>query len=212
MKKDVHCPLCPNPEQLARLLALQAAFAQVCNALAPVVRETRCWNRVALHHLTYKSLRERFPELGSQMVCNAIYAVSRASRVVYQHPASPFCVRRGQERPLALLQFADNAPVFFDRHTLSLKDGTLSLYTLNGRMRFQLALCAEDEAAFHSSKVTEIMLLRHQPQAFELVFSFGKAQTTPNLDGYAGRVIHRQGPRATETMTFPPYLAVQEAA
>ena len=53
-----------NPEQLARLVALQAAFAVVCNALAPTVQQTRVWNRVALHHLTYRSLRERFPDSG----------------------------------------------------------------------------------------------------------------------------------------------------
>ena len=52
-----------TPEQAAHLQALQAAFAEVCNALAPQVRDTRCWNRVTLHHLAYKQLRERFPLL-----------------------------------------------------------------------------------------------------------------------------------------------------
>ena len=52
-------PLTPSVEQYARLVALQSAFAQACNALAPVVRETRVWNRVALHHLAYKPMRER---------------------------------------------------------------------------------------------------------------------------------------------------------
>ena len=78
-----------TPEQQARLEALQAAFAEVCNALAPMVQQTRIWNRVALHHMAYKGLRERFPALGSQMVCNAIYSVSRACRLVFQNPESP---------------------------------------------------------------------------------------------------------------------------
>ena len=91
MKFTVRIPLQTTPEQFQRLLALQRAFAGVCNAIVPTVARTRVWNRVALHHMTYRQLREQFPALGSQMVCNAIYAVSRMSRTVYQHPASPFC-------------------------------------------------------------------------------------------------------------------------
>ena len=127
-------------------------FAQVCNALAPIVAKTRVWNRVALHHMTYKSLREQFPALGSQMVCNAIYSVSRTSRMVYQDPGSPFNIARLGERPLPQLRFVDNCPVYFDRHTLSIKNGQLSLYTLDGRMRFQVALRPVDEAAFHANR------------------------------------------------------------
>ncbi|MCK2126027.1 hypothetical protein MX652_04930 [Thauera aromatica] len=160
------------PEQTARLLALQAAFARLCNALAPIVRDTRCWNRVALHHMTYKRLREQFPDIGSQMVCNAIYSVCRAGRLVYQHPKSPFNVARLGERPLPLLRFADNCPVYFDRHTLSLKAGQLSMYTLDGRIRFQLSLRSEDEAAFHTQKLREIVLSQRGDGGFELLFSF----------------------------------------
>jgi len=93
--------------QAAQLQALQLQFAQVCNALAPMVQQTRVWNRVALHHLAYRNLRAQFPALGSQMVCNAIYAVSRTSRMVFQHPDSPFALQRlNEELPLPLLHFA----------------------------------------------------------------------------------------------------------
>lgn len=159
-----------SPEQQVRLRALQVAFAQVCNALAPLVQQTRVWNRVALHHLAYRQLRERFPALGSQMVCNAIYSVSRTCRTVYQHPSSPFNLTRLGERPLPLLRFADSCPVYFDRHTLSLKAGQLSMFTLDGRMRFQLALRPEDEAAFHTRKLREIVLSRRSDGTYELVF------------------------------------------
>ena len=135
-----------SPEQAARLQELQTAFAEVCNALVPVVREKRCWNRVTLHHLTYHALRERFPKIGSQMVCNAIYSVSRSCRLVLQHPQSPWNVTKRPDAPLPLLKFMPSAPVYFDRHTLSLKDEKLSMYTLDGRMRFQLDLKPEEKA------------------------------------------------------------------
>jgi hypothetical protein len=161
-----------SAEQSARLRELQTAFAGVCNAIAPVVQQTRCWNRVALHHMLYRGLRERFPAMGSQMVCNAIYSVSRSARMVLQHPASPWSVQRHPEQPLPLIRFADSAPVYFDRHTLSIRDGQLSMFTLDGRMRFELHLGPTDEARFHREKLLEVVLAG-DGQGYALTFRFG---------------------------------------
>lgn len=198
MKFTLRILLNTSPEQMAKLQALQAAFAEVCNALAPIVQATRCWNRVALHHLAYRSLRERFPNLGSQMVCNAIYSVSRACRIVLQHPASPWEITKLGERPLPLLRFLANSPVYFDRHTLSLKDGRLSMYTLDGRMRFQIELKAEDEARFHREKLREIVL-QNVPQGYQLSFHF-----SPTPDGETASAIADAG-------QLPEYLVVKTA-
>lgn len=179
MNSQVAIALDATPEQVQRLLALQAAFAQTCNALAPLVRDTRCWNRVTLHHLAYKMLREKFPQLGSQMVCNAIYSVSRTSRNVFQNPASPFNVAKWGVRPLPLLNFTETAPVYFDRHTLSVKDHKLSMFTLDGRMHFSLALHPEAEAAFLERKLREIVLSRDASNQFTLTFTF----SDPEEDG-----------------------------
>lgn len=165
-------PLNGTPEQIHSLRTLQNAFAKVCNALAPLVQQSRCWNRVTLHHLYYKQLREQFPVMGSQMVCNAIYSVSRTSRLVYQHPQSPFNLNRLGPKPLPLLRFTNTCPVYFDRHTLSVKNGHLSMYTLDGRIRFHLALRPEDETSFHQGKLREIVLSRTVTDAFELSFLF----------------------------------------
>ncbi len=182
MNFSLRVPLNTTSEQAAKLLQLQAAFAQACNALAPMVQKTRVWNRVALHHMAYKPLREQFPQMGSQMVCNAIYSVSRHSRMLFQHPQSPFHLSRLGDKGLPLLRFADTCPVYFDRHTLSLKDGQLSMYTLDGRMRFQLALKAEDEANFHEKKLREIVLTRRRDGSniFELLFLFSQPDDQPD--------------------------------
>ena len=164
--------LATKPQQLLKLRALQAMFAEACNTLAPLVRDTRCWNRVALHHMAYKQLRERFPGLGSQMVCNTIYSVSRIARIVYQHPSSPFNIARLADKPLPLVHFAPHAPVYFDRHTLSLKDGVVSMFTLDGRMRFDLNLEPEHEQRFRERKLREIVLAGSGKQ-YSLTFEFG---------------------------------------
>lgn len=202
MSKLLRITLTHTPEQFERLCVLQAEFARVCNALAPMVRDTRCWNRVALHHMAYKGLREQFPAMGSQMVCNAIYSVSRSSRLVYQHPTSHFNLARWGDKPLPLLRFLEVSPVYFDRHTLSVKDGRLSMYTLDGRMRFHLALGAEDEAAFHGSKLREIVLTREGGNTFVLSFWLGDAEAS-------------SGDGAQEDAApgeIPEYLMVEEVA
>lgn len=174
MNHLLRIPLNASPAQLNSLRALQQAFGQVCNALAPLVQASRCWNRVTLHHLAYKKLREAFPAMGSQMVCNAIYSVSRTSRLVYQHPDSPFNLTRLGDKALPLLRFTDACPVYFDRHTLSVRDGQLSMYTLDGRIHFHLALRPQDEASFHEEKLREIVLSRTPADGFELSFLFSK--------------------------------------
>jgi hypothetical protein len=143
----------------ARLVALQQAFAEICNTLVPIVRQTRCWNRVGLHHLAYHALRARFPRMGSQMVCNAIYSVSRAYRRV----------PKKSDAPLPQLEFLSSAPVFFDRHTVSLRDHRISIYTLDGRIRFGFAMPPEVLRVFSSERLREIVLHR-QGETFSLSF------------------------------------------
>src|SRR5438046_4146466 len=70
-------PLNVTPEQAARLSALQRAYADACHRLVPLVQAARCWNRVALHQLGYRALRQQ-TSLGAQMVCNAIFSVCKA--------------------------------------------------------------------------------------------------------------------------------------
>src|SRR5256886_7003648 len=68
-----------TPEQAVRLSALRTAYADACNRLVPLVQAARCWNRVALHQLGYRALRQQ-TSLGAQMACNAIFSVCKAYR------------------------------------------------------------------------------------------------------------------------------------
>jgi hypothetical protein len=188
-------PLQAGPEQVARLAALQALFVQACNSLTPLVRETHCWNRIGLHHMTYRQLRERFPQLGSQMACNAIYSVSRACRMVYQSPASPWLVTRRPDKPLPLVAFDKGSPVFFDRHTLSLRDDAISMFTLDGRIRFEINLSAEQRAHFLNDRLREVVL-QQSAGAFHLAFVFTPADAEELPD--------------TQSANLPEYLVVQQ--
>jgi IS605 OrfB family transposase len=69
-----------TPQQAARLSALRRAYADACNRLVPLVQAARCWNRVALHQLGYRRLRQE-TSLGAQLACNAIFSVCKAYRI-----------------------------------------------------------------------------------------------------------------------------------
>jgi hypothetical protein len=195
MNKVLHVNLDLPSEESHRLTALQSAVADVCNALTPIVQQSRCWNRVGLHHLAYRDMRERFPHVGSQMICNAIYAVSRTCKLLFQNPLSPFSLNLNQDKPLPLLRFLPNSPVYFDRHTLSIKSRQLSMYTLNGRIKFEVALTNDDAALFTRQRLREIVLNRFGDN-FRLSFYF-----SPNEQP---QISHTAAP----TDTFPDYVNV----
>jgi hypothetical protein len=118
--------------QAAALTALQSAYADACNRLVPMVMEHRCWNRVALHPLTYARLRKETP-LGSQMACNAIFSVCKA------YKAQKELGRIKKDAPVPAIRF-DRASVHFDKRTYSIKGECLSLYTLSGRLAVTMVL------------------------------------------------------------------------
>lgn len=171
-----------SAEQAAQLRRLQAEFAAACNLVSPIAQANRCWNRVALHHLTYRELRQRFPQLGSQMACNAVYSVARTYRVLLTHAQSPWNIERRPANALPALHFQDTAPVYFDRHTLSLKAGVLSMFTLDGRMRFELNLAEKDARRFAAQHLREIVLLR-RGETFFLQFWFDEKSVLPASSG-----------------------------
>ncbi|MCX7897472.1 MAG: hypothetical protein N2441_06325 [Rhodocyclaceae bacterium] len=106
------------------------------------------------------------------MICNAIYSVSRTARLVFQHPQSPWHLSRLGEKPLPLLRFTDSAPVYFDRHTLNVRQSGLSMYSLDGRLHFDLQLAPLQLRSFREQRLKEIVLFR-EGEEYRLSFSFG---------------------------------------
>ena len=171
MKKNFSILLHLHPDQVLKLEQLQSNFVEVCNAIAPIVQETRCWNRVALHHMVYHKLRAQFPNMGSQMICNAVYSVCRAARIILQHPKSPFSIDKSPNAALPRIVFLANSPVYFDRHTLNIKGNVLSMFTLDGRIRFDIQLSKEQQLSFIEDKLKEVLLVKSN-QDFYLRFHF----------------------------------------
>lgn len=113
------------------------------------------------------------------MACNAIYSVSRSARLLFQSASSPWNIEKKPGQALPLLRFAANSPVYFDRHTLNLRKGKLSLYTLDGRLQFNVGLSDEDENRFRQEKLREVVLSK-DALGFLLIFLMGDADISHN--------------------------------
>lgn len=155
--------------QAAALAALQAAYADACNRLVPLVQEHRLWNRVGLHNRAYSRLRAETP-LGSQMACNAIYTVCKA------YKAQKALGRIRKDTPVPSLRF-DRASVHFDKRTYSLKEEVVSLYTLSGRITVSLRTGEHQRRILESGTPKEAELFCRKGQwYFNLVVEAGDAQ------------------------------------
>ena len=137
MKRTISIRLKVTKEQEEQLLKLQNAFLAACNSVVPTAMEHRCWNRIALHNLVYSQTRQT-SVLGSQMVCNAIFAVCKAykAKMILK------------DEPVPLIQFHKNRSVHFDKRTYSIKGTTISLYTLEGRIRIPMRMGPFQETIF----------------------------------------------------------------
>src|SRR6266513_3686648 len=150
-----------TPEQAARLSTLRTVYAEACNRLVPLVQAARCWNRVALHQLGYRSLRQE-TSLGAQMACNAILSVCKAYR------SQRALGRIPQDTPVPPLSF-DRTSVHFDHRTYTLKGETASLNTLQGRMLVPLILGDHQRQILASGLPKEAeLVLRREPWFFDL--------------------------------------------
>ena len=150
MKRTINLKLTLTQEQSDALLETQKVFANACNGVVPFSVENRCWNRVALHHLCYYSLRGSFPSIGSQMVCNAIKKVCSSYKVLK--------IKRDQDVPT--INFREAGSVHYDKRTFALKGDVLSLFTVNGRIKCTFKLGNFQREYLKESVVKEAELLR----------------------------------------------------
>lgn len=129
MKRTISIKLRVSEGQSNKLLALRDTFLGACNQIVPLAVEHRCWNRVALHNFSYSMIRAS-SQLGSQMICNAIFSVCKAYK--------SRCILKTESVPV--IHFHKNRSIHFDKRTYSLKGTSLSLYTLQGRIRVEMKM------------------------------------------------------------------------
>jgi hypothetical protein len=140
--------LMPTPEQASCLVTLRSAYARACNLLVPIVGEHRVGNRRALHQRAYALLRQA-TSLGAQRCCNAIFSACRAQKALG---------RLREEAGVPAIRF-DRGSVHFDQRTYSLKDETVSLNTLSGRIAVPMRLGKHQRRILESGAPEEAELV-----------------------------------------------------
>ena len=127
MLKTISIKLKPTAEQGAKLHELLDAYSQGCNMMVQAVREHRCWNKVALHHLVYYKVREALP-LSANLTQKATAAVCTA----YKSLKSNGHIKRNE--PVPEISFKGTA-VHMDRQMYSFRDDLMSLQVIGSRMK-----------------------------------------------------------------------------
>ena len=90
-----------DSDAFEKLQRTQELFRRACNLLVDIIREDtekklRLWQRFNLHHAGYYRVREAVPELGAQLVCNAVRVCRLQDPAVQQSQ-----IRKGQESGVA---------------------------------------------------------------------------------------------------------------
>lgn len=174
MKRTISVKLLHTAEQAQAFGDLAETFSASCNEIVPFAQEHRCWNRVALHHLAYYSIRKQFPELGSQMACKVIHKVADAYKTLQSNKR----IKKGE--PIPFIQFSPKS-VHFDKRTYSIKDETLSLFTMSGRMKVPFVMGKHQLNLFNQGSATEAELICKKGQWF-----FNLVLDIPDVDPVTG--------------------------
>jgi putative transposase len=75
--RTVTCAAAPAPEQVDALKEVMRTFNAACNFVSALAWEKRVFNQIALHHMTYRDIREQFC-LPSQLAVRVIAKVAAA--------------------------------------------------------------------------------------------------------------------------------------
>jgi putative transposase len=151
MKRTIAIKLNFTQKQHQAFLALQELFGNACNEIAKIAVQKNETNKIRLHHSCYYLLREKFPKLGAQMCCNAISKTTQALKAL--------------KRPREIL-FRQGISIHFDKRTYSLKNGVLSLFTLEGRERVIVEISPFQANYFSQGIAKEAELVRKGKQWF----------------------------------------------
>lgn len=119
-------------------------FNEVCNILSSHAFENKVWRQFDLHHACYRTLREQFPDLPSQLVIRAIAVVVNSYKV---------------DRSICHV-FGSRSAVVFDARCFKLKNlSSAILTTTKGRQSFVMAHGGKQREMLASGEIGEADLL-----------------------------------------------------
>ncbi|MER3402679.1 MAG: transposase, partial [Armatimonadota bacterium] len=132
MQRTIRLRPNPTPEQSGVLLETLRQHAECFNAVAAYGWAQREKNGVRLHHATYRTLREKFPDLPAQLVIAARVKATEALKSVF--------ARKKKGHQVSCPRTALGS-IRYDARTYALKpgQGIVGLSTVAGRIKVPFA-------------------------------------------------------------------------
>ena len=131
-----------DSDAFEKLQRTQALFRRACNLLVDIIREDtekklRLWQRYNLHHAGYYRVRDAVPELGAQLVCNAVRAVSAAYKTLLSNN-SKYAKDKKLELPKIVFK---NVGIHLDARTLTFSKDRTTATVFTSQKRVSVRLC-----------------------------------------------------------------------
>ena len=116
-----------SPNQSQVLSDTCAAYLDCCNMVSKTAWERKTLGQKALHQLVYRRLRDEY-HVGAQMACSSMNRVIGNYRTIKEMHGSPWATSQPEYRSAGY-------DLVWNRDYSVLKDGRLSINTLNGRIK-----------------------------------------------------------------------------
>ena len=141
-----------SPDQSRVLSDTCAAYLDCCNTVSEAAWEHRTISQKTLHQLVYRRLRDEF-HVGAQMAQSSIIRVIGNYRTIKTMHGSPWATSRPEYR-------SSGYDLLWNRDYSILKDGRLSVSTLDGRIKVPVDWTHVPEAYRHGKFGTARLLKR----------------------------------------------------
>ena len=142
-----------TPDQSQALSDTCAAYLGCCNMVSRTAWERRSISQKALHQLVYRRLRDEY-HVGAQMACSSMNRVIGNYRAIKEMHGSPWAASRPEYH-------SPGYDLVWNRDYSILKDGRLSINTLNGRIKVPVGWAHVPEAYRHGKFGTARLLNRN---------------------------------------------------
>lgn len=142
-----------SPDQSQVLSDTCAAYLDCCNMVSKAACEHRTISQKALHQLVYRRLRDEY-HVGAQMAQSSIIRVIGNYRTIKEMHGSPWATSQPEYR-------SSGYDLVWNRDYSILKDGRLSINTLNGRIKVSVDWAHVPEAYRHGKFGTARLLNRN---------------------------------------------------
>lgn len=146
-KRTIKCKMAPTPVMIESLRKTCDVFAEACNSVLDLALPKNISNNIKLHHLAYKTIRQRFG-LSANLAVRAIRRVSAAMVAAKRRKKKPF-----EFHPTSV----DYDARIFDYRE---KDETVSLTVIGGRIHIPLVLGTYQRDALRGKRPTAATVVR----------------------------------------------------